>query len=191
MSELKIRVLGDSVLREKAKKIKNFGPDLQQLIDDMVETMHAASGIGLAAPQVGHSLRLFVAYLEAEPPTEDDDESDAEAEAPAGAKAPALSPHLDKLHVLINPELVRTSDNIVSGTEGCLSIPGYTGDVMRPDRVTVRYLNRQGHKQRIKLDGWLARVFQHEIDHLDGVLFIDKAHKMYDIESDEAEVTAD
>ena len=185
MSELKIRVLGVSVLREKAKKVKNFGPDLQQLIDDMVETMHAASGIGLAAPQVGHSLRLFVAYLEAEPPPEEDDESDAEAEAPAPG------PHLGKLHVLINPELVRTSDNIVSGTEGCLSIPGYMGDVMRPDRVTVRSLNRQGRKQRIKLDGWLARVFQHEIDHLDGVLFIDKAHKMYDIESDEAEVTAD
>lgn len=182
MTELTIRQIGDPVLRERAKKVKNFGPKLQQLIDDMVETMHAANGVGLAAPQIGESLRLFVAYLEEEPPIEGDDPP---------TKPPPPNPHLGKLHVVINPELLRESDEELLGTEGCLSIPGFLGDVYRPEKITVRYFDRRGHKQRIKLRGWLARVFLHEMDHLDGVLFVDKAETMYDVRGDEPEAVAD
>lgn len=151
------------VLREKARKITQFDdPTLQALIDDMVETMQAAVGVGLAAPQVAVSQRLIVVQLP------DDEQSKEEYGDEAG-----------KLYVVLNPEIIRSSSEQIDGIEACLSIPGYYGSVMRHVAVTVRGQDRHGKDVRIKARDWLARVFQHEIDHLDGVLFIDKATQLW------------
>jgi peptide deformylase len=152
MSLKQIRVLGDPVLREKAHKVHQFTDSLQELVEDMVETMRRYNGVGLAAPQVGITERVIVVE------TPEDEE-----EPGSGA-----------LYTVINPELARTSKDLVDGVEGCLSIPGFVGEVSRHGEVTVKGQNPQGQKIRIKAEGFLARVFQHEIDHLDGVLFIDK-----------------
>ncbi len=150
----------DPILRRKARKVTDFGPDMQKLIDDMVETMREAPGVGLAAPQVDVPLRLIVVeYSE-----------DEEDETPP------------KLYVLINPEIMRLSDETEVGTEGCLSIPGFVGDVERPTGAVIKGLNRHGKPIRVKPEGWLARIFQHEIDHLEGVLFIDRAEKVWRLE---------
>jgi peptide deformylase len=139
------------VLRRKGKKVQKITPEIQQLIDDMVDTMRAAPGVGLAAPQVAQSLRLFVAELEENPDM----------------------PGSGKLYAVINPEYVFQSAEMVSGVEGCLSVPGWAGEVERHDKVVVKGLDRHGRKIKLEVEGWLARVFQHEIDHLDGVLFTD------------------
>lgn len=154
------------VLRQKARKVSSFGADLQKLIDDMVETMREAPGVGLAAPQVDVPLRVIV--------VEFGDEEDEEAPA--------------KLYSLVNPEVIKASAETDMGTEGCLSIPGFVGDVDRPVSVTIKGLNRRGKPMRIKAKGWLARIFQHEIDHLDGVLFIDRAEKVWKVEEEPAQV---
>jgi peptide deformylase len=154
MAVLDIHVLDDPVLRRKAKKAVKVTPELRQLIDDMVETMRAAPGVGLAAPQVGVSERLIVVEY-----AEDD------ADAPPVRK---------KLYVVINPEIVWASEEMVEGAEGCLSVPGWLGDVARHDAIAIKGLNRSGQKIKIKAEGWLARIFQHEIDHLDGVLYINR-----------------
>ncbi len=154
------------VLRRKARKVSNFGPELQTLIDDMVETMRAAPGVGLAAPQVNVPLRVIVVeYAEG-------DEEDAPS----------------KLYTVVNPEIIKASDEVENGTEGCLSIPGFLGDVDRPFTVTVKGNNRRGQPFRLNASGWLARVFQHEIDHLDGVLFIDRTEKVYKVDEQTAQV---
>lgn len=157
-----IVTIPDPVLRRKARKVTEFGPELQNLLDDMVDTMREAPGVGLAAPQVGIPVRAVV--------VEFGDEEDE-----------AVPP---KLFVVVNPEITRTSQDIVTGAEGCLSIPGYAGDVDRFTGVTVRGLNRHGQPVRIKAEGWLARIFQHEIDHLEGVLFTDRAERVWKIEDE-------
>ena len=141
------------LLRQKSKKVKRFGQALQNLIDDMVETMHAVHGLGLAAPQVGVSQQVIVVQLP------EDDEED---------------PQSGKLYVLCNPEIVRTAGEEEESEEGCLSVPGFAGDVQRAAVVTVKGLDRRGKKMRIKAEGLLARAFQHEIDHINGVLYIDR-----------------
>jgi len=152
------------ILRRKAHAIKNVNePALQKLIDDMIDTLHAAPGVGLAAPQVAVSQRLVV--MEYAPGSEDLPE-DAELPAP-------------QLYVILNPEITTRSEEMVDGAEGCLSIPGYAGNVLRHKAVTVKALNRKGRPIKIKAQGWLARIVQHEIDHLDGVLFIDRASKVW------------
>jgi peptide deformylase len=156
------------VLRRKARKVTDFGPELQTLIDDMIETMREAPGVGLAAPQVDVPLRVIV--------VEFGDEEDEEAPP--------------KLYTVVNPELSRLSEEIEVGTEGCLSIPGFVGDVERPIEVVVKGLNRRGKPVRIKAQGWLARVFQHEIDHLEGVLFTDRAEKVWAMKDEDAEAIA-
>ncbi len=153
------------ILRRKARKVTAFDKELQQLIDDMVETLHAAPGVGLAAPQVAVSQRVIVVHMP------DDEET-------YGSGA-------GQLHIVVNPEIVKASREIVDGTEGCLSIPGYQGMVSRHESIKVKGQDRQGKEIRIKADGWLARVFQHEIDHLDGVLFIDIASKVWPVEEGE------
>jgi peptide deformylase len=151
------------VLRQKARKVSNFDdPELQSLIDDMVETMLDAPGVGLAAPQVAVSRRVIVVRLP------DDELSQEEYGDDAGV-----------LHIVVNPEIIRTSREIVDGIEACLSIPGYYGNVSRHVAVTVRGQDRTGQSIRIRARDWLARVFQHEIDHLDGVLFIDRATEIW------------
>lgn len=166
------------VLRKKAHKVTNFDdPRLHKLIDDMVETMMDAPGVGLAAPQVAISQRLIVVRLS------DDEESREEYGEDAGV-----------LHVVLNPEIARASDAMVEGVEACLSIPGYFGSVDRHEEVTIKGQDRNGKNIRIKASGWLARVFQHEIDHLDGVLFIDKANKVWqakDMPEDDDETPTD
>jgi peptide deformylase len=139
------------LLRKKSKKVKRFGRALQNLIDDMVETMHAVHGLGLAAPQIGVSQQVIVIQLP-------EDEED---------------PQSGKLYVLCNPEIVKTAGEEES-EEGCLSVPGFVGDVRRATVVTVKGLDRHGKKIRIKAEGLLARAFQHEIDHINGALYIDR-----------------
>jgi peptide deformylase len=147
------------VLRRKAHKVTKFDdPKLQALIDDMVETLMDAPGVGLAAPQVAASQRVIVVRLP------DDEQSREEYGDDAGI-----------LYEVVNPEIIRVSREMVDGVEACLSIPGYFGTVSRHEAVTVRGQDRQGKMIRIKARDWLARVFQHEIDHLDGILFIDRA----------------
>lgn len=151
------------ILRTKARKVTQFNdPKLQTLIDDMVETMLDAPGVGLAAPQVAVSQRVIVVRLP------DDEQSRAEYGEAAGV-----------LYTLVNPEIVRASRETVDGIEACLSIPGYYGTVPRAVAVTIAAQDRHGKPVRIKARDWLARVFQHEIDHLDGVLFIDRATELW------------
>lgn len=155
------------ILRKKARAVGDpTNPALQKLIDDMIETMREAPGVGLAAPQVAVSQRLAVIEY-----SEDDD---ADAERPEGAE-----PKPKKLYVILNPEITARSEEMVDGAEGCLSLPGVYANVLRHKAVTVKALNRKGKPIKIKAEGWLARIFQHEIDHLDGVLFIDKASKIW------------
>jgi peptide deformylase len=156
MTVREVVVVDQPVLRRKAKKIVKLTAEHRKLIEDMIETLRDAPGVGLAAPQIGVSERLIVVEWADEPEHEDD------------------PPRKKKLYVVVNPEIVWTSEEQVQGTEGCLSVPGWVGDVMRHEAVTVRGLNRNGDKITIKAQGWLARIFQHEIDHLDGVLYIDK-----------------
>jgi len=149
-------------LRQKARKVTDFGPELQTIIDDMIETMREAPGVGLAAPQVDIPLRVIVIeYGE-----------DEEKEIPP------------KLYTVVNPEITRFAPETELGTEGCLSIPGYVGDVNRPLGITVRGQNRHGQAIKIKAEGWLARIFQHELDHLEGVLFIDRAEKVWEFKGE-------
>ncbi|HSG45303.1 MAG TPA: peptide deformylase [Anaerolineales bacterium] len=165
MTLRKIVTLPDPVLRRKAREIKRFDKELHTLIDDMVETMREAPGVGLAAPQIGLSERLLVVeYYEREP--EEDEEENGE-EPPK------------KVWAIINPEIAKASNEKVMGVEGCLSIPGLVGEVERHEEVLVKGLNKHGKPTKIKAKGWLARIFQHEIDHLNGVLFPDLATRVW------------
>lgn len=138
---------GDSILRQKAKEIKEITPNILKLLDNMKDTMYDANGVGLAAPQIGVPKRVIVLDVE------------------------------DDLLELINPEIIR-SEGEQTDTEGCLSVPGLIGSVTRAYRVTVRGLNRAGDKVEVLREGMPARVLQHEIDHLDGILYIDKAENI-------------
>ena len=175
MALLDVVVLGDEhaeVLRKRAVKVMTFDQKLHTLIDDMVETMLDAPGVGLAAPQINVSQRIIVVRLP------DDEQSREEYGEKAG-----------QLFEVINPQIVRESRDTVDGIEACLSVPGYFGNVERFVSVAVKGQDRNGNKIRIKADDWLARVFQHEIDHLDGVLYIDRATEMWhEKEMEEADV---
>jgi peptide deformylase len=161
MALRKIVTLPEPVLRRKAHAVTKYDKDLHTLIDDMVETMRDAPGVGLAAPQIGLSERLIVVeYYERE---EDEEIEDAPK----------------KLFAVINPEIVKASEEKVIGVEGCLSIPGLVGEVDRHAEVLVKGMNRHGKPMKIKARGWLARIFQHEIDHLNGVLFTDLATRVW------------
>jgi peptide deformylase len=169
MSVLEIVTLPQAVLRHKARKVSDFGPGFQNLVDDMIETMRQAPGVGLAAPQVGEAMRLIV--------IEYGDEENEEVPP--------------KLYVMANPDITRASQETLLGTEGCLSIPGFQGDVERFEALTVKGLNRHGHPMTVKAKGWLARIFQHEIDHLDGILFVDRAEKIWKAEEHQGQVIPD
>jgi len=152
MAVRRIIYTNDPRLRQKAKRVKQFGPNLKTLADEMLETMLEAHGVGLAAPQIGLLQRLFVAQLP-------EDENDPQSGRP---------------FVLVNPEVVKSSDEEVEGEEGCLSIPTWYGLVWRPESIVVKAQGVDGKPMRVKAEGFLARVFLHEMDHLDGVLFIDR-----------------
>jgi peptide deformylase len=172
-----IVTLPDPVLRRKARPVSTFDKKLQMLIDDMIETMRDAPGVGLAAPQVGIGERLIVVEY-AEPPAPDPSSSNGEEE-PETVKP--------KLYVMVNPEIVKTSEETELGVEGCLSIPGLVGEVERFSMVQVKGLNRRGQPMKVKAEGWLARIFQHEIDHVNGVVFPDRATRVWKPEPDEEE----
>jgi len=158
MTLREIVTLPDPVLRRKARTVTRFEAELQTLVDDMIETMRVAPGVGLAAPQVGVSNRLIVVEY-----PEDDEQED--------------SPK--KLYVVVNPEIKEISEETEMGIEGCLSIPRLHGEVERALAVTVKGQTRHGQPFKIKAKDWLARIFQHEIDHLNGVVFTDRATKVW------------
>lgn len=166
MAVLPIRLAGDPVLRQKAKKVRTIDGSIQQLIDDMIETMRDAPGVGLAANQVGVLLRVIVMEI----PELDDREQ----------------PQRD-LYVLINPQIVKRSGERLLD-EGCLSIPGYKAEVPRSVSVTVKGLDRDGKEVRIKAeDNLLAEALEHEIDHINGMLYIDHLESIDELVSlDEA-----
>ncbi|MBL8090788.1 MAG: peptide deformylase [Anaerolineales bacterium] len=171
MTLREIVYLPNPILRKKAKPVTKFDKDLQTLIDDMIETMREAPGVGLAAPQINLPMQLAVIeYAEGE------DDEDRPENAPPPEK---------KLFVIINPEITKVSDEKVLGIEGCLSIPGLVGEVERHQAIEVKALNRHGNPVKIKAEGWLARIFQHEIDHLNGVLYTDKATQVWKPKEDE------
>ena len=170
MTLRQIVYLPEPILRRKAKPVTKFDKELQTLIDDMIETMREAPGVGLAAPQVNIPLQLAVIeYAEGE-----------DEEQPEDAPPPQK-----KLFVIINPEITKVSEEKVFGVEGCLSIPGLIGEVERHEAIQVKALNRHGQPFKVKVDGWMARIFQHEIDHLHGELFTDKATRVWKPQEDE------
>ena len=164
---LDIVEIGDPVLRRKAHKVQQVDRDIRLLAQDMLETMRDAGGVGLAAPQVGESIRMIVVEY-----PEDDTVED--------------SPK--KSYTVINPEITWRSEETSEGSEGCLSIPGYVGTVERNESIKVKGLSVYGRPIKISASGWLARIFQHEIDHLDGICYIDRATAIYQ-PSDEPEGT--
>lgn len=151
---LKIIKEGDPILRKKAEVIKNpENPEIKKLISDITVAMKRANGIGLAAPQVGYPLRLFTVNIE------------------------------DKIYAFINPEIKDFSSEVIPFEEGCLSVPKIWGPVSRPKKLTIKALDKNGKPIKIRAKGLLARVIQHEMDHLNGILFIDKAEKLYQVEN--------
>ncbi|MFQ6121746.1 MAG: peptide deformylase [Dehalococcoidales bacterium] len=161
MAVLPIHIFPDPVLKQKAKRVRSIDSSIKKLITDMMETMHSDSGrVGLAAPQIGIPLRVIVIGL---PEAED--------------------------IAIINPEIVRRrGERLIS--EGCLSVPGYFGQVKRAESVTVKGLDQNGKKIRIKADGLLAQALEHEIDHLNGTLYLDHLEsmdKLYKIEPEETQ----
>ncbi|MBI5033425.1 MAG: peptide deformylase [Chloroflexi bacterium] len=154
-------------LRQKAKKVKRVDSSTQKLIDDMFESMRDAHGLGLAAPQIGVGLRVLVIEMP------EDDTDDAVEALPEDKRRVKYS---TEKYALVNPEIIKTEGEQF-GEEGCLSIPGYVGLVRRAMKVTVKGLDRRGKEVKVKGEGLLARALQHEIDHLDGVLFTDRLEK--------------
>lgn len=155
MSVLPIVTYDDEVLRKEAKPVKENSQEVQTLIDDMFETMQNADGVGLAAPQIGELLRIFVADVD---PMIEEEKDEAPNRGPVA---------------MINPEITFESDKTIDMDEGCLSIPGLNATINRPRKIVVKYLDRDFNEQELKVDGWWARVIQHETDHLDGILFLD------------------
>jgi len=145
---LQVKTFPDKVLRIKAEPVTNIDDSLNKLLDDMVDTMHESKGVGLAAPQVGVSKRVIVVDT-------------------------SVGEDSEMIYKLINPEIISEAREQL-GEEGCLSVPGEYENVRRADQVTLKAMNLDGDTYTIEAEGFLARVFQHEIDHLNGILFIDK-----------------
>lgn len=146
MALLKIRCFPEPILKQKAAPLTEFGPKEQRLFDDMIATMHVEDGVGLAAPQIGVSKRILIAC-----PTVKKGEE----------------------HVMVNPEILESSGREI-GSEGCLSLPGITGEVPRAKKIKLKYQDRHGETFTVDLKDFFARIIQHEIDHLDGILLIDR-----------------
>lgn len=160
MTELRIVSVGDrddAVLRQPAMRVREFGPGLHQLLEQMLETLRGAAGVGLAAPQIGLGQRIAVIEYP------DDEERPEETK---------------RIYELINPEILKAKGSEVA-QEGCLSLPGLAADVDRATQLIVRAQDRHGKEVRYKVYDWLARIFQHEIDHLHGVMMTDRASQVY------------
>ncbi len=155
MAVRKVVTLGNPILRQKAQPVRKITKAEQRLIDDLLETMEAYEGVGLAAPQVAVPLRVFVARWEGQ------------------------------TYGLINPVIEWHSEEKVKGIEGCLSIPGVQAEVNRSLKIRVRALDRNGNSVVLEPEGWLARIFQHEIDHLDGILILDRSDELFWVVTEE------
>ena len=151
MAQLQIRIDGDPILRKKSRKVETFDDSLQQLIDDMYDTMYGAEGVGLAAVQIGKLKRLIVL---------DDYE---------GTKM-----------VFINPERI-AEEGSCEAMEGCLSVPERMGKVERFEKVKINYMDEKGEEKTLEAEDFLARIIQHEMDHLEGILYTDRAEEMYNV----------
>ena len=147
---LRITKIGEEILRQKAQPVEEINDEIRQLANDMLETMIDADGVGLAAPQIGRSIRMFVIMA-------DDDVK----------------------RVFINPQIIKTSNEVGPYDEGCLSIPQVYETIVRPLEVTVQAYNEKGRPFTLEADGLLARIIQHEYDHLDGILYIDRGDKTF------------
>lgn len=163
MSEtLEILQLGNPILRQQAKPIDNFGePCIQKLIDELIATVAKANGVGIASPQVAESYRLFIV---------------ASRPNPRYPNAPEMEPT-----AMINPRIIAHSSEVVKGWEGCLSVPGIRGLVPRYQAIEVEYTSRDGKIQRQELTDFVARIFQHEYDHLEGIVFIDRVESTQEL----------
>lgn len=150
-------------LRKTARPVVEFDSALDQLLEDMVETMQAEAGVGLAGPQIDVNQRVIVVQY--------GDENN-----------PDLPP---ALYTLVNPRITNFSEETAVGAEACLSIPDLMGDVERAVRITLEAQNRRGEPIKMKPRGWLARIFQHEVDHLDGILFTDRAEEVWEVDEPE------
>lgn len=152
MAKLQIRIDDDPILRKKSRKVEVFDDDLQQLIDDMYDTMYQADGVGLAAVQIGKLKRLIV-----------------------------LDDYEETKLVLINPERV-AEEGSCEAMEGCLSVPDRMGKVERYEKVKINYMDEKGEEKTLEAEDFLARIIQHEMDHLEGILYTDRADEMYDVD---------
>ncbi len=169
MAIMEILIDGDPRLRQKATKVRQVDPSLRKIAGDMWETMEAADGVGLAGPQVGVMRRIITLHV----PEGMDEEGDPEYR-----------------YTLVNPEIVKGYGE-ATAVEGCLSVPGWAGEVVRKESVTVKAVDLDNRPVRIKAKGYLARVFQHEIDHLDGIMFMDRmaeGAQLFRVEDEEREL---
>ena len=162
MATREIIIVPHPTLRKKAEKVTDFGPELQQLIEDMIDKLHEESGAGLAAPQVNVSKQVIVVEFG----SEEDEEIPPE------------------LYVTINPKITRFSQQMVTGAEGCLSVPGLMGEVDRSEEVVMEGQDRNGEPLKMSLQGWAARIFQHEIDHINGILYTDRAMEVWEADEE-------
>lgn len=158
-----ITTFPEKVLRKQAETVDKFDKDLELLVHDMIDTMREAPGVGLAAPQIGVSKRVIVVEF--------------------GHEEDETIPK--QLYTVVNPEIVSMSKDSVPGIEGCLSVPGYVGNVNRANIIIVKGKNAQGKAIKIRAQGWLARIFQHEIDHVNGILYTDRAEDIWKPEPEE------
>ncbi len=168
MAIREVITVGHPTLRQVAEPVKRLDAEVRTLIADMVETMHAYNGVGLAAVQVNVPLRIIV------------------VEVPASEEIPGSG----QLYVMLNPVIVRRSREKEADMEGCLSVPGYIGEVERARRIIVRGLDEHGKRYELDVEGYVARVFQHEIDHLDGILYTDRLtslEKLYPVKQGDEE----
>ena len=159
MSVLPLREYPDPILHQKCEPVFDINDELRSFLDDMLETMYADKGVGLAAPQVGVSKRMVVI-----------DASQEEDEEGHHKKGNPM--------FLINPEIIYKSEETIFFCEGCLSVPGQRADVERHQKIIVRYQDKSGHTRQIEAEDYLAVVLQHEIDHLDGILYIDHLSRL-------------
>lgn len=165
MASRTIIKMPDPMLRRKAHRVDQFGHDFQILVEDMIQTMREEPGVGLAAPQINVSSQIIV------------------VEYPLDDRVENAKP---ELFVFANPEIIEKSEETEFGIEGCLSVPDLLGEVERSTRIVISGLDRKGRKQKSSVTGWLARIFQHEIDHINGILFVDRARKIWKPEAEQA-----
>ncbi len=177
MSVLPLRRLPDPILRQRTRRIRTSGSSVDRFVDDMFETMYAEHGVGLAANQVGSLMRVAVIEIPPDALEHEDPEEDAEELSQEPSSDSAAEP---ERYVLINPEIIRrVGERKVE--EGCLSIPAWRGRLVRSERVTARALNLQGREFRIRADGLLAQALEHETDHLNGIVYIDRMERLEDL----------